>query len=260
MIDGFPTERPEHTLALTARGRLALAQEDPAAALCDLRAAGDLAGRHGMTHPTMLAWRIWASAAAIQLGNRQLALELARAALDGARASGAPRTLGAALRAAGLAAGGRQGEELLTEAVSVLRRSPSALERARALVALGMVRRQSGHHAAAREPLRQGLELAETLGAAPLAARARAALHAAGGRQRAPREANGHNSLTPTEQRIVELAALGLTTPQISQRLFVSPKTIDWHLGHVYKKLGVSSRRQLATALGRPRPDGRELD
>ncbi|MGD0705919.1 MAG: AAA family ATPase [Trebonia sp.] len=250
MLDGLPTERPEHTLALAARGRLALAQEDPAAALRDLRAAGDLAGRHGMTQPTMLPWRIWASAAATQLGNRELALELAHVALEHARASGAPRTVGAALRAAGLAVGGRQGEELLAEAVSVLHRSPSALERARALVALGMVRRQSGHHAAAREPLRQGLELAETLGAAPLAARARAALHAAGGRQRTPRQADGHNALTPTERRIAELAAWGLTTPQIAQKLYLSPKTIDWHLGHVYKKLGVSSRRQLATTLG----------
>ena len=71
LLDGFPTERPEHTLALTARGRLALAHEDPAAALRDLRAAGDLAGRHGMTQPTMLPWRIWASTAATQLGNRR---------------------------------------------------------------------------------------------------------------------------------------------------------------------------------------------
>ena len=250
LLDGFPAERPEHTLALTARGRLALGQEDPAAALRDLRAAGDLAGRHGMTQPTMLPWRIWASTAATQLGNRELALELAHTALEQARAIGAPRTLGAALRAAGLAVGGRQGEELLTEAVSVLHRSPSALERARALVALGMTRRQSGYTAAAREPLRQGLELAESLGAAPLAARARAALHAAGGRQRAPRQANGHNALTPTERRIAELAAQGLTTPQVAQKLYLSPKTIDWHLGHVYKKLGVSSRRQLATTLG----------
>jgi DNA-binding CsgD family transcriptional regulator len=245
LVDGFPEERPEHALALTARGRLALARNDPAAALRDLRAAGDLAGRNGMAQPTILPWRIWASAAATQLGNRQLALELADAALERARATGAPRTLGAALRAAGLAAGGRQGEDLLIEAVSVLNRSPSALERARALVALGVLRRQSGRHAAAREPLRQGLELAEALGAAPLAARARAALHAAGGRQRAPRR----GTLTPTERRIAELAARGLTTPQIAQKLYLSRKTVDWHLGHVYQKLGVSSRRQLDATL-----------
>jgi DNA-binding CsgD family transcriptional regulator len=247
---GFPQERPEHALALAARGRLALARNDPAAALGDLRAAGDLADRHGMAQPAMLPWRIWASAAAARLGNRELALALSGAALEPARACGAPRTLGAALRAAGLAAGGRRGEELLTEAVSVLHRSPSALERARALVALGTVRRQSGHHAAAREPLRQGLELAETLGAAPLAARARTALHAAGGRQRAPRPVTGPDALTPTERRVAELAAQALTTPQIAGKLYLSPKTVDWHLGHVYQKLGVSSRRQLAATLG----------
>ena len=127
----------------------------------------------------------------------------------------------------------------------MLNRSPSALERARALVALGTLRRQSGRHAAAREPLRQGLELAEALGATPLAARARAALHAVGGRQRAPRR----HTLTPTERRIAELAARGLTTPQIARELYLSPKTVDWHLGHVYQKLGVSSRRQLDATL-----------
>jgi DNA-binding CsgD family transcriptional regulator len=250
LTDGMPEERPEHALARTVRGRLALARDDPATALRELRAAGDLADRHGMAQQTLLPWRNWASAAAIQLGDRPLAMELSQAALDGARAVGGPRTLGAALRAVGLATGGRRGEELLSEAVSVLQSSPSALERARALVSLGTVRHQSGQHAAAREPLRQGLELAETLGAAPLAARARAALHAVGGRQRAPREANGHDALTRTERRIAELAAQGLTTPQIAQRLYLSPKTVDWHLGHIYKKLSVNSRRQLATTLG----------
>ena len=113
-----------------------------------------------------------------------------------------------------------------------------------------MVRRESGHHAAAREPLRQGLSLAETLEAAPLAARARAGLHAVGGRQRAARRPSGHDALTGTERRIADLAAQGLTTSQIAQRLYLSPKTVDWHLGHVYRRLGVSSRRrQLATRL-----------
>ena len=249
LVDGSPSDRVEHVLACTASGRLALAQGDPAAALCDLRAAGDLADRLGMVQPTMFPWRIWASTAATQLGDRQLALELAHTALEKARTAGVPRTLGMALRAAGLAAGGSRGEDLLTEAVSVLDRSPSALERARALVALGIARREAGHHAAAREPLRQGLELAETLGAAPLAARARAALHAAGGRQRAARRGAGHEVLTRTERHVAELAAQGLTTPQIADSLYLSPKTVDWHLGHVYQKLGVSSRRQLATTL-----------
>jgi DNA-binding CsgD family transcriptional regulator len=249
LLAGFPADRAEHVLALIARGRLALAQEAPAAALGQLRAAGDLAERLGLVQPTMFPWRIWASAAATRLGDGELALEFAQAALERARATGAARTLGAALRVAGLAAGGSRGEELLAEAVEVLRRSPSALERARALVALGMVRRQAGHRAAAREPLRQGLTLAETLGAAVLAARARAGLHAAGGRQRAAGRATGHDALTGTERRIAELAAQGLTTAQIAQGLYLSPKTVDWHLGHVYRKLGVSSRRQLAATL-----------
>ncbi len=69
-------------------------------------------------------------------------------------------------------------------------------------------------------------------------------------REDLPRGANGHDALTGTERRVAELAALGLTTPEIAQRLYLSPKTVDWHLGHAYQKLGVSSRRQLTATLG----------
>jgi DNA-binding CsgD family transcriptional regulator len=60
----------------------------------------------------------------------------------------------------------------------------------------------------------------------------------------------GIESLTPSERRVAELAAQGLTTRQIAEALFVTPKTVEFHLRHVYQKLGVSSRDQLARVLG----------
>jgi DNA-binding CsgD family transcriptional regulator len=91
------------------------------------------------------------------------------------------------------------------------------------------------------------------MGAVPLADRARAELRATGAR---PRRAahSGAAALTPTELRVAQLAAEGLTSNQIAQALFVTPKTIATHLAHTYRKLGIDSRRRLGEALTRPAP------
>ncbi|MGH9095106.1 MAG: helix-turn-helix domain-containing protein, partial [Acidimicrobiales bacterium] len=99
------------------------------------------------------------------------------------------------------------------------------------------------------------LELARSLGAVPLATEAADELRAAGGRRRLPRPSTHSaaltpaEALTPTEARIARLAAQGLSSPQIAQALFVARKTVDWHLGHAFRKLGVTSRHQLAGVL-----------
>jgi DNA-binding NarL/FixJ family response regulator len=61
---------------------------------------------------------------------------------------------------------------------------------------------------------------------------------------------SGLESLTPSERRVAELAAQGPTNREIAQALFVTPKTVEVHLSHVYRKFGISSRSQLASALG----------
>ncbi len=128
----------------------------------------------------------------------------------------------------------------------MLEHSPAALERARALTDLGAAHRRAGQFQAARQILRHAWQAAEDLGATPLASRAREELHAAGGRRRrSPRHYAGPAALTPTEQ----LAAAGLGTPEIARTLYVSPKTIEWHLDHVYRKLAIRSRHQLPTVL-----------
>jgi DNA-binding CsgD family transcriptional regulator len=246
-----PDRAMEGALLLEARGHLALARGQPAEALASLEAAGALtATDHGTAPPTMLPWRSAAALAAARLGRRERAAELAAAELDQARHIGARRTLGGALRVAGLITGDRPGLTLLTEAVAVLESSPAALERARALTDLGAAQRRAGQFQAARQILHRAGQSAQDLGATALASRAREELHAAGGRRRrSPRHHAGPAALTPTERRVAQLAADGLGTPEIARTLYVSPKTIEWHLDHVYRKLAIRSRHELPTAL-----------
>jgi len=101
-----------------------------------------------------------------------------------------------------------------------------------------------------REALRLGMQLGVDCGALALAERARAELTAGGGRR--PRlELTGVNALTPAERRVCEMAADGaLTNRAIAQTLFVTEKTVELHLSSAYRKPGIRSRFQMATALG----------
>jgi DNA-binding NarL/FixJ family response regulator len=116
------------------------------------------------------------------------------------------------------------------------------------LVDLGATRRAAGQRTAAREPLLDGLALAAQCGARALERRARAELAAIGVRPRTT-ERSGEDSLTPSEQRVAELAATGGTNREIAQKLFVTEKTVEAHLGRAYRKLDISSRRQLPDVL-----------
>ena len=126
--------------------------------------------------------------------------------------------------------------------------SGARLEHARALVELGAALRRANQRAAAREPLRTGLDLAHRCGAVRLAERARAELLTAGAK---PRRAvlTGLEALTASERRVAELAAAGMSNPEIAQALFVTLSTVEGHLRHVYRKLSIGSRGQLPGAL-----------
>ncbi len=176
------------------------------------------------------------------------ARELAEACLYYGRRWGAPSTVSHVLRAAAVARGGREEVELLREAATLLEDSPRRLQRVYALVELGAALRRQGRRAEARAPLREGLKLARRCGAARLAKRAREELQATGEtvRRYAP---VGVESLTPSERRVAEMAASGLTNRQIAQSLFVTLKTVEAHLSAAYDKLDIGSRRQLQSAL-----------
>jgi DNA-binding CsgD family transcriptional regulator len=109
--------------------------------------------------------------------------------------------------------------------------------------------RRAGRRREAQQVLRQALDLAYRCGAGVIADRARAELLITGAKPRRAR-ISGVESLTASERRVAQLAAQGLTNRQIAQALFVSHATVVTHLSHVYQKLDLSSREQLAGALG----------
>lgn len=236
---------------LERRARLDLLAGRPDTALSAAMAAGAHFARIGGRNPAFVPWRSQAALARHALGDAVEAGVLAAQEVELARAWGAPRTLGRALRVAGLVAGGDRGRALLREAVAVLDGSIARLELARAQVDLGAALRRANRRADARAPLRAGLDIAEVCGARPLAERARDELRAAGGRPRS-HTATGIGALTPSERRIAVLAARGRSNAEIAQTLFVTPKTVEMHLSNAYRKLGVGSRHDLPTSLDGP--------
>lgn len=233
---------------LVSRGRLRIAEGDLRGGLADLLRCGEILDSYGIVRPT--DWRSDAACALAELGEDERAEGLAREGMAAARAFGAPRALARSLRAAGRVIGGDEGLELLEEAVSIVEPSPARLEAAYALADLGreLVRRRRRREG--REALRLALELALKCDATALAERVRGDLGAGGGRP--PRlELTGVDALTPAERRVCELASGELTNREIAQTLFVTEKTIELHLTNAYRKLGIRSRFQLASAIGR---------
>jgi len=243
-------------LAISARllflrdsnARLRILSGDPAGGLADLLDAGRGYDAVGSRNPAFISWRSQAALALLALGRQDEARSLAEEDLELARTWGAPRALGAALRVAGLIEGAERGVALLEEAVEVLTASPARLEHAKARTELGAALRRLGRRSAAREQLRRAVELATICGAAPLAARAETELLATGARPRRI-ALSGVASLTPSERRVAEMAAQGPTNREIAQALFVTQRTVEVHLTSIYRKLAITSRSQLATAL-----------
>jgi DNA-binding CsgD family transcriptional regulator/tetratricopeptide (TPR) repeat protein len=245
--DPAPDDAPTFTY-LSSRARLRMLRGDLHGGLEQLLEAGRSFEAVGGRNPAFMPWRSQAALGLLQLDRPDEAAALAREELEVARVWGAPRALGAALRAAGLVQGGKRGLALLQEAVEVLAASPAKLEHAKARTELGAALRRANQRIKAREQLRRAVELATICGAIPLAAQAESELLATGARPRRI-ALSGLESLTPSERRVAELAAGGPTNREIAQELFVTPKTVEVHLSSVYRKLGISSRSQLAGAL-----------
>ena len=235
---------------LHARARAHLARGEAAAAIADLRACEAAQGGPGFLNPNVLAWRS-ALGLALPVSSRGEALTLVDAELDLARKIGQPRAIGVALRARGLLSKGDEQISLLTQAVTALEACPSRLEQAHALTDLGAALRRASRRKEARGLLRRALDLASFCGARALAGRARDELLAAGARPRRER-VSGVEALTASERRVAEMAATGMTNREIAQALFVTMKAVAQHLTHVYGKLEIAGRAQLAGAFGEP--------
>ncbi len=249
LLDGAashaPGSVPAHSLR-RARVGLLLAEGRPAEALAAAEEYASHLGR--ITNPAFAPWRSLRALALDAAGRTAEAIEVAAAELGPARRWGAPGVVGRALRVLG-AIEREQGLDHLAQAVALLERSPARLEEACAHLSLGAALRRGGRRREARGPLMRALELAERCGARVLAEEARTELGAAGYRPRVGAAA-GAGSLTASERRVAELAARGSSNKEIAQALYVTLKTVEVHLSHTYRKLGIASRRQLGRALG----------
>jgi DNA-binding CsgD family transcriptional regulator len=235
---------------LDARGRLHLVTGHAQQALDDFLAAGDLmTSKLSMPGPGMVPWRSGAARAAHAVGDAERAQVLAQEDLTLSRGVGAPGMIGRALHTLALIDANGDGLARLEEAADTLAGSPLALEHAHTLVDLGAARRRAGQRAAAREPLHEGLALAQSGGAIALRERARVELAATGARPR-KQVVTGVDALTPSERRVAGMAAEGQTNRQIAQALFVTVKAVEGHLHQTFQKLDIDTRKNLAAALG----------
>ena len=226
---------PVSPILLETRGLLRLANGDLADGVEDLLATGEDLEALGFVNPAASGWRQEVVPALASLGRVSKAAAIATEGEARARRFGAPHVIGAMLRARATVEPKNKSLQTLTESVALLRDGGPPHELSRSLLELGAGLRRSGRRRDAREPLLDALEFAERSGAAGTAERAREELAAIGSR---PRSAfrTGVEALTASELRTARLAADGLTNTEIAQRLFVTTKTVEKHLGNAYTK------------------------
>ena len=241
------------TLLLERRAHLRLAQGRYDEAHADLLVAADWWRRLRIQHPGVASWRVDDCEALVALGDTGSARTLALEQLHLAERTRLPEPRGAALRALAHTAEAADAVPQLEQAVGLLAPSRARLEHARALVDLGSVLRRTNQRAAARDPLRQGLDLAERGGMTRLAHRARSELLACGARPRRS-AVTGIESLTPAERQVANLAAAGHGNREIAQQLYVTRRTVETHLTHGFAKLGISGRSELVDLLAHAAP------
>ena len=168
-----------------------------------------------------------------------------------AEAKGQPWSHARALRATGMLADEDSFAAAFERAISLHGQTPDAFEAARTRLAFGQRLRRSRNKMLAREQLRTAVDDFDRLGARPWADRARAELAATGETHRRRDDAARIDDLTPQELQVALLLTSGRTTRETAAALFLSPKTVEYHLRHVYQRLGIHSREELAQWLGR---------
>ena len=193
--------------------------------------------------------------AAVRAGRPDLARAAAERLTQRAAASGTPWALGAAARCLALVSDGPAAERLYREALDRLAPSRMGWYLARARLNYGEWLRRENRLVDAREQLRAAHEQFTAMGSEGFADRARGELLATGEKVRKRRDET-RDELTPQEEQIARLARAGGTNAEIGAQLFLSPRTVEWHLRKVFTKLGISSRMGLHQALPSRSSDG----
>ena len=188
----------------------------------------------------------------VEAATRASDVELARDALERltetTQPSGTDFALGIEARCRALLSDGEVAGHLYRQAIDRLGRTQLRPELARAHLLYGEWLRRQGRRADAREQLRSVHDMFTAIGMEAFSERARRELLATGEKVR-KRSPETRGELTPQEEQIARLARDGLSNPEIGAQLFVSARTVEWHLSTVFAKLGITSRRQLGDVL-----------
>jgi DNA-binding CsgD family transcriptional regulator len=188
--------------------------------------------------------------AGVRTGDREAAAAAMTRMAERARAAATPWGLGLLARCQALMSPDEHAEACYLESVSRLSRVPVDLDLAHTRLLFGEWLRRRKRRAEARTQLRAAHQVFESCGAVPFAERARAELLATGEHVR-KRAVPAGNELTAQERHVAVLAAGGHTNAEIAQRLFITASTVEFHLNKVFRKLGISSRRQIAARIAR---------
>ncbi len=227
-----------------ALGFLELGLDRAEAAASELEAIERLVEGTGAEEPTIVPWAQDLIEAYVRLGRDAEARRVLARLEDQAASSASPVAAAAAARSRGLLE--EDFEPAFTRALALDDQRPMPFERSRTLLALGRRLHRAGRRAEARGQLRAAMEGFRQLGAEVWAGHAEQELRAAGGRRRQQRDAR---SLTPQERRVAEAVQRGASNRAIAADMFLSPKTVEFHLRQIYRKLDIHSRTQLVAAL-----------
>ena len=185
--------------------------------------------------------------AAIRSGQRELATQALTRLASRAEAAGTPWSLGLLSRCRALTSEGSAAEAYYRAAIALLDQTPVATDIAWTRLLFGEWLRRENRRAEARESLRLAYDTFASMGATSFAERAAIELRATGERAR-KRTDDARTGLTPQEEQIARLAARHATNAEIGAQLFISANTVDYHLRKVFRKLGITSRRELTSA------------
>lgn len=233
-------EGSEITVVLFALAILhnGLGQYDEALATCTSALEYDDVGMYGHLLNEMVE-------AAARSGETSIAETAAAQVIERAEATGNATALGYAARAKALTTAGPEAEHEYRTAIEELARSPLKVMTARTHLLFGEWLRRENRRIEARDELRAAYETFQRMDADGFAERARRELQAAGEPSGKARGDRSPVTLTTQESYIARLAGDGYSNSEIASHLFISPRTVEWHLGNIFGKLGVTSRREL---------------
>ncbi|PKV76865.1 regulatory LuxR family protein [Nocardia fluminea] len=230
---------PDHAHVLAARAALHRGEGDLERSLADYLACGKVLTALNVANPAIVPWRSRAALVAAELGRCDLAAALADDELAAARRWGSPGAVGRALHAVGMARRDSRSVGALERAVELLELAEARYELMGALCDLGQLHAVEGDVERSRWAVTAASELAAAAGISPVLQRAGSVLGTLDSQHRG-------TGLTRQERKIAGLAVRGLSNKEIAEQLFLTVRTVEFHLSNVYRKLGIAGRRQLA--------------